>query len=132
MSLRWSIENCENYEELVASDKEREITQYLVMCTIGVGLPGITEDTVEEFYIRMRIQEQVDGPFSMTANLPDIKRRVGMTANVSPITRQQFMAGISKSLVRYAQAQYVRAAAEIPVPEPDWDRGWDEAKEANA
>lgn len=132
MPLKWSIEKCRNYEELVASDKEREITQYLVMCTIGVGLPGITEDTAEEFYIRMRIQEKVDGPFSMTANLPDIKRRVGMTTNVSKLSRQQFMSGISKGLILDAERQYERAAEEIPVPEPDWDRGWDEAKEANA
>ena len=89
MSLNWNIENVKDYKELTDSDDESVVTQVIVFGTMGVGIGEITEKTAEEFFIRLRIWENLFGPSLIMNGEPtkitfaQVQRRIGLTTNVS-------------------------------------------------
>lgn len=110
MSLNWNIEDVVNYEEVAIrhdsyGDNDhltREelvqslITQAVVFRTAAVGIGHITEENAEEFTLRSKMYEEMNGmslyigdeDYSLT--LEDITRRIGLMTNVSKTTDAQF------------------------------------------
>lgn len=88
MALHTNISNCVNYEEL-NSDANYPMTHNIYFVTLVTDLGEITESNYGEFYARVRVYAQITGDFSIT--LADIKRRIGLTTNVSNRTTAQFL-----------------------------------------
>lgn len=118
MSLDWSITNVKDWES-ISMKKENGIeatkTHALIWATLSVDLPGITEKNADEFFWRIKVLEQKQGPFiwrysgeddaatERTAyefTREDIQRRVGLSTNVSTKPRIAWVARIVKNLLR--------------------------------
>jgi len=114
MSLDWSIEQCEDWEEL-NSDVEWPTTNAVIWATMQVDLGRITEKNVDEFYTRVQIAERIWGIHTYRKNehggresvitYAALRRRIGLNTNVIDKTRTQYMKRISDYLIR--EAEYV-------------------------
>lgn len=95
MSLNWNIEKVKNWKELSEGDAW-QITQVLISVTMAVGIDEITEKNYKEFYARTNLLERLHGTWMIKDSQPlyftleDIERRIGLSTNVSPISRTQF------------------------------------------
>jgi hypothetical protein len=96
MALNWNIEKCKDYKSLT-TDKEYPITDSLIWGTLMVGIGDITEKNFKEFYARFNLMQRLTGAF-LTRNgkpyyitLEDIQRRIGLSTNVSDVTRNAFI-----------------------------------------
>jgi len=110
MSLDWSIEDCD--AELLKEhypDVETEIglhwhpiTAALPWVLFATGMQRITERNYDEVYRRMGIWYYiVQGMDPRQNDMPtivDIKRHVGMSTNVSNVSRAQFAAICERQL----------------------------------
>jgi hypothetical protein len=144
MSLNWSVEAVQDYETVckitvdhddpsgryVAGDKLwNPVTEALVWSCVAVGLRGITESNAGEFFARVRLVEQTEGPMLVRAVDPETGERpsgakafiteaevlahVGLSTNVTNETRSQFMKRISQrvdSLVAHFDRTAEKAA----------------------
>jgi hypothetical protein len=88
MALHTDISNCVNWEEL-NSDANYPLTEKIYFLTMVVDLGEITNTNFGEFYARVKAYEAVSGDDSIT--LADIKRRIGLSTNVSNRTTAQFI-----------------------------------------
>lgn len=95
MSLNWSVEQCENADELLEGD-EWQITQSLIFVTMSVGMGEITKANVKEFAVRVATFEALWGSTMRQGGEPrfmplqDIVRRIGLTTNVALESRTQW------------------------------------------
>lgn len=88
MALRTDISKCTNWEELI-TDGNYRLTESIYFVTLVTDLGEITESNYGEFYARCKVYSLVSGDFEIT--LEDIKRRIGLTTNVSNRTSLQFL-----------------------------------------
>lgn len=124
MSLNWSIEDVKDWEEIKIchnpegsnDDLTREqlvesiITQAIVFRTMAVGIGHITEENADEFYVRSKMWERLNGStvrlagedYSIT--LKDILRRVGLRTNASRFTDAQFDKNRSREMRQIAES----------------------------
>lgn len=95
MSLNWNLEKVKDFKE-ISEGGEWRITDTLIWATMGVGINRITEENYVEFYARLHLQELLWGTYMMEngkskyITLEDVKRRIGLSTNVSNLTRSQF------------------------------------------
>lgn len=87
MALSYDFTDVEGIEELHNDENERAISHSLIMATMSVGIGDLTEDNLQEFYVRIKFLER-DGTF-MNANdkeypftLEMLRKRVGLRTNV--------------------------------------------------
>jgi len=121
MSLNWNASKCAEKDFILGEDPNGyRVTQCIIFSLMDVGMRGILgEDDAAEFVRRtaeiaparggtmmqqMREGEIVDRPYT----LEEAKLRIGLTTNVSPMTRRQFAAKLKK----VAEAAQERAAEE--------------------
>jgi len=127
MSLNYDLGKIANYEQVCFLEAPADIpsqgimqgdrmmnpvTQTLVWSTIAVDLGSITEANAAEFFARLRLVERLDGPFLIRPEGPDGKRpegsaafvtedevlaHVGLSCNVSTMTRSQWLRKIAQS-----------------------------------
>jgi hypothetical protein len=103
MSLNWDITNCNNYKEL-QSDTEWGITNTLIWATMSVDMGDITESNYVEFYSRIKALEAVFGALANSSDgsyfitIEDVKKRIGLSTNVSDKTTNQFFKKIEKQI----------------------------------
>lgn len=88
MALHKNISNCVNYEEL-NTDANYPMTERIYFVTMVTDLGEITESNYGEFYARVKVYEAITGDDYIT--LADIKRRIGLSTNVSNRTSAQFL-----------------------------------------
>lgn len=118
MSLDWSITDVKNWESISMKEEngiEATKTHALVWATLSVDLPGITAKNAEEFFWRIKVLEQKQGPFiwrykgegeaatereAYEFTREDIERRVGLSTNVSTKPRTAWVSRIVKLLER--------------------------------
>jgi len=102
MALHWNIENCSDFAGITAEGKEWGITNSLIWATMSVDMGEITETNYVEFYARLKA---VEATFGAIANSPDgdyfftledVKKRIGLTTNVSNKTISQFFKKLEK------------------------------------
>lgn len=132
MSLNWNIENIVNYMDIAPGGDvnadgsttyknggEGVKTWGLIMLTIGLGLPGITEENKARFFARTTLYTHLFGSVihldgkEYTFTPEDIDRRVGMTTNVSHETDSAWLKRMSKlahdNALAYAEASFNKA-----------------------
>lgn len=88
MALHTNITNCVNWEEL-NTDANYPMTERIYFVTLVTDLGEITESNYGEFYARTKVYGLITGDYSIT--LEDVKRRIGLTTNVSNRTTAQFL-----------------------------------------
>jgi hypothetical protein len=93
MALHTNISNCVNYEEL-NTEANYPTTERIYFVTLVTDLGEITESNFGEFYARVKVYEAITGDNSIT--LADIKRRIGLSTNVSNRTTAQFLKRMSE------------------------------------
>lgn len=98
MALTWSIEKVADWETLADDEWERLVTEALVFASMAVGIGRITKDNAADFYARLRMVELVEGSYlrregeRYLITVADVRRRVGMTTNVSTATSNDIWA----------------------------------------
>jgi hypothetical protein len=102
MALTTNISNCVNWEEL-NTDANYPTTERIYFVTMVTDLGEITDTNYGEFYARIKVYALISGDDSIT--LDDIKRRIGLTTNVSNRTTAQFL----KRMTELAQRDYYTA-----------------------
>jgi hypothetical protein len=93
MALHTNISNCVNWEEL-NTDANYPMTERIYFVTLVTDLGEITESNYGEFYARVKVYEAITGDNYIT--LEDVKRRIGLTTNVSNRTSAQFLKRMSE------------------------------------
>jgi hypothetical protein len=120
MALVWSIERCAEPPEVLRGEgREFYITETLIWATIAVDLPGITEDNAAEFYARYHTWEQLFGPMTRLdgedhfITPQDVRRRIGLTANVSLKTRSAWLKSIGDIAISHSMAAYKQQTSVV-------------------
>jgi hypothetical protein len=101
MALHTNIGNCVNWEEL-NTDANYPMTERIYFVTLVTDLGEITDTNYGEFYARTKVYGLITGDNSIT--LEDVKRRIGLTTNVSNRTTAQFLKRMSELAQREYQA----------------------------
>lgn len=112
MALHIRTENVKDHEELIV-DIPMEygggrdldgVTKTLGFASIVYGIPVIKDNNVDEVFRRVQAMEDAVGALmagpggsDVLFTRADIERRVGMSTNVSPITRAKFEKAIKKT-----------------------------------
>tara|TARA_Y100000593_G_scaffold92335_1_gene183585 strand:- start:5157 stop:5615 length:459 start_codon:yes stop_codon:yes gene_type:complete len=110
MSLNWSLKDCKDADRLCnASGSEKPVdilqwkkTEALIWATLSLGLSNITEENYKEFWLRVNMTENYEGPWmgavlednkrmDIYFSLQDIKDRIGMYTNAETLTFNQWM-----------------------------------------
>lgn len=104
MSLRWDAKECD--EKAIDGDKAKLITKAIALLTMPVGIGRITEKNYEEFFRRASAYESAVGAFITNwtgkefvdepVTLADVKLRIGLWSNASPLTRAAFDRGLKQ------------------------------------
>jgi hypothetical protein len=97
MSLNWSIEKVADWKELTTNATEANLTQAIVFESMVVGIGQIREGTWAEFKARSDLWRTIDGEELIPAEA--IKRRIGLSTNVSSETRAHFASRIAKGFI---------------------------------
>lgn len=116
MPLRWSIERCDNWEDLI-TDSEWGVTNALIWTTMIVGLNEITAENVGEFFARTDTAQQATGqllhkdtatpettepskwvPYMITYE--DVVRRIGLSSNASRMSKTEFLKHMGKISIK--------------------------------
>jgi hypothetical protein len=106
MALHTNISNCTNWEEL-NTDANYPMTERIYFVTLVTDLGEITDTNYGEFYARTKVYGLITGDNSIT--LEDVKRRIGLTTNVSNRTTSQFL----KRMSDLAQRDYTATQNQI-------------------
>ena len=106
MALHWSLESCNNYDELM-DDNNWGVTNALIWTTMVIGMGRISADNVDEFFARVDTAQKATGqlcyatdeqgemsPYMITH--ADIVRRIGLGTNASSMTKTQFFKHVEK------------------------------------
>jgi hypothetical protein len=117
MALHTNISNCVNWEELI-TDANYPTTERIYFVTMVTDLGEITATNYGEFYARVKVYAHITGDDSIT--LEDVKRRIGLTTNVSNTTSAQFLKRMTelgqrngyKATVNQIKAVYYTALTE--------------------
>lgn len=94
MSLNWNIEKVKDWENF--NDEQRVVLDSIIWLTMAIGIGEITEDNHKEFFARLHMIEKLFGGVIFregkyrTIKLDEVKDLIGLTTNVSSITRAQF------------------------------------------
>ena len=112
MSLNWSVEKVENYEELMIPSRDNPsvmvmdgATEACINWSLAIGMGQITETNYVEFYTRLKLMGYTDEDWRVvegprTLRLRDVKRRIGLSTNVSNWTKAYFMNAVYEKAER--------------------------------
>lgn len=81
MSLNWDIKECKD-PDLLVSEVEWPVTQYMIFSTMAIGIGRITEANAPKVYARLRMLENLREVPSLTQP-EDVQRRIGLKTNAS-------------------------------------------------
>lgn len=124
MALHWNISKCSNHKSL-QTDDEWPITNALIWATMSVGIRDITEETIPEFYARLRVWENIAGPMlwgkdeetgkleERKVEVADLRKRIGLHTNASSMTRAEWRKNLASYLDRKATEHKRDAESEM-------------------
>lgn len=124
MPLRWSIENVENYAE-IQDERGSTVTEAIVWATMAIDMGSITAKNYREFAERMQFLVEIglpllvkwddeagtQEPVTGSELLAEVKRRIGLTTNVTTRTKTQFLKNIVGMKYEDAQRKIAKAKA---------------------
>lgn len=124
MSLNWDLSKVKNHDKLCYEDRAEEdgsvasylttTTEQLIWSTMIVDLRGITPDNAAEFWDRLSMYEKCCGPMRFNYDTESKKRtpvyytkqdvinHIGLSTNVSPTTRAQFLKKLGQMAIEHA------------------------------
>lgn len=122
MSLNWDLTRVQNREERYPPNSDggmNGVTHTLILLTMVTGIGEITEQTAEEFYIRVHFMELLQEHGFMTNDKREdvfitpqmVRDHIGLTCNVSFESRAKWMQSRIKSYAGDFARQYREAAA---------------------
>ena len=62
MPLNWDIGDCENWEQLKATESDRTALDTVIMMTMSLDIGKLTDDNLQDWLDRARIVEAIHGP----------------------------------------------------------------------
>ena len=62
MALNWDIGDCENWEQLKATDSDCRALDTVIMMTMSLDIGHLTEKNLDDWLDRARIVEAIKGP----------------------------------------------------------------------
>lgn len=116
MSLNWSIEDVEDYENLCWIENPdnktlNPITESIIFATMSVGINHITEDNAHEFFVRSGATSAVYGEplrgwedgnlIRRNYTFEEIKQHIGLSTNASVLSLKEFWDNMIKGAKRY-------------------------------
>lgn len=128
--LTWSLEDIENHKEVcwVETGEKGEdgkplyrmntVTETLIFMTMAVHMGSITETNADEFYARLKLIEQLDGPFMWKTEdgkkvdvyftPEDVQAHIGLACNVITESFSKFL-GVVREDHKQRRKEYHRA-----------------------
>ncbi len=110
MTLRWSTDRI---TEDVTGPKDWEITKALIMATVGIGMPKISERNVEVFTTRLYAFQRIHGPLvqeftngelrAVQLTLAQVRRRIGLTTNAAVMNGSEFKLALADEILTDAR-----------------------------
>ena len=111
MSLNWNVEDVHDFEVLHEDENGSGwgITWAIILRTMLINMGEITEKNCEEFYTRIALCDECLGASllmtdeddgEMKDTLADVKRRIGLRANVSEHSKAKFNGWLVRTLRR--------------------------------
>lgn len=107
MALHWDIREVKRGNKLYHRNEEgkkgkmKQLYETIILATIMVGIPNITEKNYEKFYNRLHFLETMNGAFFYEKKygklIPryitkeEVKNMVGLKTNATSWTRSQFL-----------------------------------------
>ena len=107
--LRWNVTKRDDFEN--ASQEEVFYRDFLVNCSMLIGLQSITETNRDEWFERIIILQAFDmtptvwrdgeiAPFTRVEHREGLKRWTGMTVNVAPVSATKFRKNTIETFVK--------------------------------
>ena len=114
MSLNWNVEDVHDFEVLHEDENGSGwgITWAIILRTMLINMGEITEKNCEEFYTRIALCDECLGASLLMTDeddgemkdyfitLADVKRRIGLRANVSEHSKAKFNGWLVRTLRR--------------------------------
>jgi hypothetical protein len=100
----------------------KPITTRIGFTTMVVDIGDITEENAEEFYCRASLISDIYSSASMDPEIPltldEIRAHIGMRTNVVTLTRKQWLAKVTKTVIpnRMREYQWRLDRAKAPCP----------------
>lgn len=101
MSLNYSLKNIKDWESVCYSESDElsPKTEALIFLTMSVGMGEITEKNGAEFWTRLKLIQELNGPFltqvgagdGSDLTVEDVIDHIGLHTNVVEETRLQWM-----------------------------------------
>jgi len=83
------------------------ITESLIWATMGIGINTITEANAEEFHTRLMVWHRAigvrQGNPSERITLADVRKRIGLSTNATPLTKAGFKNNVWRILMADAE-----------------------------
>jgi hypothetical protein len=118
MALSYDFTKVENVEELHESEDERGISHSLIWATMSVGIGDLSEENLEEFYIRLKWLERdgafmtsKEGPLFFTLQM--LRNRLGLHTNAGWETRSAWVKRQSKYMLDKVQRDVKKEMKEV-------------------
>lgn len=100
MSLNWQFTDKARFKKF--TKQERQENECFIWCALYLDLRDITEKNASEWVWRWTFGSKLNGPYfyrmkdgkrqePFVPTLADVKKRIGLTTNVSTRTRRQFI-----------------------------------------
>lgn len=115
MALNWNASKCAEKDFVLSDEPDGyRITEAIIFSLMDVGMRGLADEAdVEEFLRRTgeiavarggtMLQHVVDGVIVDRAyTSEEVRRRIGLTTNVGPMTKRQFTAKVTQVLKQTA------------------------------
>lgn len=109
MPLNADWGDVDGWKELHEDDEQYRITEALAFRMMNIGMWQITPANYEKYYVRLLITDKMYG-CSLTKGgedrpitLEEVKRRIGLSANVSTLTDAAFKKKVWEYLSREAE-----------------------------
>lgn len=113
MSLDWNATKVKNWQELQDDPSEAVCNETIIFTTMLIDMGQITEKNYKEFYARCSLYEKLHGARRNRLSkdgqleyiyftLDEIKRRIGLSTNVTTKTYKTFLKNVSECAYREA------------------------------
>lgn len=99
MALHWNATGVKNHEALHEDAMEWAVTNSLIWATMAIGINRITEENYIDFFARMSFF-YASTSHSSDITVADVKRRIGLSTNASPLTELQFVKSVGMNELR--------------------------------
>lgn len=131
MALHWDLSRIKDQETLcwwtatednisagVAKGEQglKAVTEALIWHTMGLGLGRITEQNVEEFWLRLQLYEKLHGYTVYDAKAKprpltweEVTAHIGLRTNASTLTRGTWVRKLTNDFMREAERRLFRA-----------------------